>query len=79
MSAEVLFPVTVTFENGETAQYSSVTDLECNLEHFDSTVETRCRVADARGRPVHLKVHLLEVKELRLMPPAVPGGERNGA
>lgn len=67
MSAEVAFPVIVTFENGETERYSSVDELECNLESFDSDTESQCKVVDAHGRPVHLKIELLELKELRLL------------
>ena len=60
------FPVTVHFEDGEEASYADEQDLEMNLEDFDSHVDTGCKVTDARGRPVRLKVKLLELKELSL-------------
>lgn len=67
MDADVVFPISVTFENGEVEQYESVEDLELNLEDFDSDVDVECRVVDGLGRPVRLKLKLLDVKELSLV------------
>ena len=67
MNSGVIFPVSVTFENGEVERYESVEDLEHNLEDFDSDVDVECRVMDNLGRPVRLKLKLLEVKELTLV------------
>ena len=67
METDVIFPVSVTFENGEVERYESVEDLELNLEDFDSDVDVECRVVDSLGRPVRLKLKLLEVKELSLV------------
>jgi hypothetical protein len=67
MATDVIFPLSVTFENGEVAQYESVEDLELNLEDFDSDVDAGCRIIDGLGRPVRLKLKLLEVKELSLI------------
>ena len=64
--SEVVFPVRVTFENGLVESYSSVIDLERNLEHFDSDTAKGCSVVDALGRQVHLKLDTLELKELSL-------------
>jgi hypothetical protein len=69
MSAKVLSPVTVTFEDGESDRYSSVEDLGCNLEFFDSDADNRCSVVDDHGRPVRLKIRSLELQELRLLSP----------
>jgi hypothetical protein len=67
MNSDVSFPVSVTFENGEVERYENVEELELNLEDFDSDVDVECRVVDSLGRPVRLKLKLLEVKELTLV------------
>jgi len=66
MGTDVIFPISVTFEDGEVKQYESAEDLALNLEDFDSDVDVECRVVDGLGRPVRLKLKLLEVKELSL-------------
>ena len=63
----VVFPLFVRFEDGSIEQYEDVIDLELNLEDFDSDIDVACRVYDNLGRPVHLKLKLLEVKELFLL------------
>lgn len=60
------FPIYVRFENGEFEQYDDVDELIHNLEHFDSDRDTDCQARDARGRPVRLKLTLLDLKELSL-------------
>jgi hypothetical protein len=67
MNSDVIFPVSVIFENGEVECYESVEDLERDLEDFDSDIDVECRVVDSFGRPVRLKLKLLEVKELSLV------------
>jgi hypothetical protein len=67
LNTEVLFPVSVTFEDGSVEQYESIEDLELNLEDFDSGSNIECRVEDNLGRLVHLRLKLLEVQELRLI------------
>ncbi len=67
MNSDVIFPLSVTFENGEVELYESVEDLELNLEDFDSDVDVECRIEDSLGRPVRLKLKLLKVKELTLV------------
>jgi hypothetical protein len=61
-----VFPLTVRFEDGGEEQYESVEDLEQNLENFDSDADVGCRVTDALGRPVRLKIKLLSLKVLAL-------------
>lgn len=60
------FPISVRFENGEVEEYGDVDELIHNLEDFDTDVNTDCDVRDARGRPVKLKLKLLDLKELSL-------------
>jgi hypothetical protein len=67
METDVEFPLTVTFEDGVVEQYDSIEALEQNLEDFDSDLDVECRIIDNRGRPVHLKLKTLEVKELSLL------------
>lgn len=66
MSTDVVFPVSTTFEDGEVEQYEDVEDLIYNLEDFDSDADAGCRVIDKLGRPVRLKLKLLELEELSL-------------
>lgn len=56
MKAEVVFPISVKFENGEIETYDDVEDLETNLEVFDSELATDCEVKDRLGRHVRLKI-----------------------
>jgi len=63
---EVVFPLTVFFENGETEAYEDVEDLELNLEDFDSDTDTACGVRDNLGRKVRLKIHLLSLETLEV-------------
>jgi hypothetical protein len=61
------FPITVTFADGEQELFEDATDLEMNLEMFDSDRETECHVQDALGRTVRLTISEnldLEVLEL---------------
>lgn len=60
------FPIFVRFEDGEVEQYDDVEELILNLEDFDSDLDTDCDARDARGRPVRLKLKLLDLKELSL-------------
>ena len=58
--------LSVRFEDGEVEQFEGVEDLEQNLEDFDSDLDVTCEVRDKLGRPVCLKVKMLELKELSL-------------
>ena len=60
------FPISVRFENDEVEEYEDAHDLIHNLEDFDTDINTDCDVRDARGRPVRLKLKLLDLKELSL-------------
>lgn len=63
---DVIFPISVRFEDGEIQQFDSIESLEQDLEDFDSDLEVDCQVRDNLGRHVRLKVELLELKELSL-------------
>jgi hypothetical protein len=65
---QVQFPIRVTFEDGQSETYSSIADIELNLEDFNSSEAKHCKVEDAMGRPVLLHVSLLKLRELRLAP-----------
>jgi hypothetical protein len=67
LNTEVVFPVSVTFEDSSVELYESIEDLAHNLEDFDSDLDVGCRVEDSLGRPVHLKLKLLEVRELSVI------------
>jgi hypothetical protein len=63
---QVVFPLSIQFEDGEIEQYESVEDLELNLEDFDSEQDIACSVKDAQGRSVKLKIKFLKLEELSL-------------
>lgn len=62
----VEFPLTVTFENGSKKEFEDESDLEMDLDDFDSSTATGCRVTDAQGREVHLLTKWLCVFRLEL-------------
>jgi hypothetical protein len=64
---EVVYPITVRFEDGSIERYDDVEMLETDLEDFDSDVDTGCEARDKLGRVVRLKVDMLELKELSLL------------
>jgi hypothetical protein len=68
----VVFPLVVTFEDGESESYADERDLAAKLEDFDSAVDADCHVADALGRPVFLRLKVLRLVELRLASPMPP-------
>ena len=59
------FPLKVRFQDGDEEPYDSAEDLEMNLEEFDSDDEG-CRVTDALGRPVRLKLDPTGIKAFSL-------------
>ncbi|HEX8179357.1 MAG TPA: hypothetical protein VF525_07420 [Pyrinomonadaceae bacterium] len=70
MKTEVEFPLTVLFEDGSVEQFDSIERLEQDLEDFDSDLDVACSVTDKFGRPVRLKLKMLEVKEVSLLHPS---------
>jgi hypothetical protein len=69
MSNSVIFPIRVYFEDGEVQEYEDVSDLEMNLEDFDSDLDKDCKIVDKLGRPVKLKLKLLQVESICLDSP----------
>ncbi len=53
---KVLFPIKVEFDDGEIEFFQTVCELECDLEVFDSDIYTDCKVSDAKGNSIRLKV-----------------------
>jgi len=66
MDADIVFPISIRFDDGVVEQFQSREDLELDLEYFDSEKAPDCEVTDKLGRRVRLKVHALDIKELRL-------------
>ena len=64
---EVVYPISIRFEDGSVEQYDGVESLETDLEDFDSDVDTNCEARDKLGRLVRLRVDMLELKELSLL------------
>jgi hypothetical protein len=56
MNDDVVFPISVKFEDGTIETYDDVDGLETDLEVFDSDVCTDCEVRDFLGRRVRIKV-----------------------
>jgi hypothetical protein len=56
MNDDVVFPISVKFEDGTIETYDDVDGLETDLEVFDSDFCTDCEVRDYLGRRVRLKV-----------------------
>ena len=68
MSDNVVFPISVKFEDGATETYDDVDALETDLEVFDSDLSTDCEVRDYLGRHVRLKIgENLVLEELSLI------------
>lgn len=55
---EVVFPLTMTWEDGSKQKFQSRAELECDLEDFDSAREPSCKLVDAYGRDVRIKISL---------------------
>lgn len=72
MNDDVTFPLRVYFENGEIQEYESISDLEMNLEDYDSDIDSDCRIVDKFGRSVRLKLRLLQVESLCLESSLLP-------
>jgi hypothetical protein len=66
MNADVVFPISIRFEDGEVEYFQSRKDLEMDLEYFDSEKARDCEVKDKLGKRVRLYVYALEIKELSL-------------
>ena len=63
-----LFPIRVLFEDGSIDTFDSVSDLETNLEVFNSDLSPNCAVTDALGRKVRLRIdNSLVLQELALL------------
>ena len=62
--ADVVFPISIRFEDGEVQEFQNREDLELDLEYFNSEKATDCVVTDKLGRRVRLEVHALEIKKL---------------
>jgi hypothetical protein len=61
---EPIFPISVICGENDVETYNDVEELVCNLENFDSDIDTDCEVRDILGRRLRLKLKLLELREL---------------
>lgn len=68
INEDIISPIYVQFDNGEVEAYATVEDLVCNLEDFDSDSTVDCKVTDSSGRPLRLKLELLDLRELSVIP-----------
>lgn len=66
MDVDVVFPISVRFDDGEVQEFDNREELEMTLEYFDSEEERGSIVTDKLGRRVRLKVYELDIKELSL-------------
>ncbi len=65
IDSSIVFPLTLTWEDGSTQSLSSLADIECNLEDYDSSRELNCSIVDAEGFDVHLKVSMTWIENLK--------------
>jgi hypothetical protein len=63
---EVLFPLTLVWDNGEVETYGDFGDLQCNLECFHSDEDRDCILTDRKGRRVRLHMVTMDVRVLEL-------------
>lgn len=61
----VEFPLALKWEDSTFQVFHDIGDIQCNLEDFDSDKEPDCRVTDARGRRVTLKVSMTWIEVLQ--------------
>lgn len=62
-----IFPITFRWaKTGEVETFESLKDIECNVEHFDSDARD-AEVTDAKGRPVRIRVSLLDTETFELL------------
>ena len=75
-----VFPLTVTYADGQRTTVDDIADAECNLEWLDTDdLKEPVTVLDKLGRRVRLKVEALAVKRLELMnSPAVSSRTSSG-
>ena len=68
MNDKPVFPITVLFlEDGDKWVLNNLSELECNLEWFDSKDKNEnAQVTDNNGKPVILVVEKLKLKLLEL-------------
>jgi hypothetical protein len=64
MEPDVVFPISICFDDGEVQEFQNCEDLELDLEYFDSEKATDCIVTDKLARRVRLEVYSLRIKEL---------------
>lgn len=68
-----MFPVTFHWiKTGEVERFDSLQEIECNVEHFDSDVG-EAKVIDAMGRPVKMRISLLNAEVFELEQPRRSG------
>jgi hypothetical protein len=61
----VVFPLLLTWEDGSKQLFANRAALECDLEDFDSEKEPKCKMVDAEGYEVAIKVSLTWVERLQ--------------
>jgi len=61
---KVVFPITMTWEDGSTQVLPNLASLECDLEDFDSAREPTCKIVDAEGFDVTVHVSLTWIQHV---------------
>ena len=72
IDANVVFPLLLTWEDGSTDEFESRGALECDLEDFDSEKEPNCKMVDAEGHEVSIKVSMTWVERLQRVSSKTP-------
>ncbi len=61
----MVFPLLLTWEDGSKQLFANRAALECDLEDFDSEKEPNCKIVDAEGLEVSIKVSMTCVERLQ--------------
>lgn len=62
---KVVFPLVLTWDDGSKDEFESRGELECDLEDFDSEREPNCKMVDAEGYEISIKVSMTWVERLQ--------------
>jgi hypothetical protein len=60
----IQFPLTLIWEDGSSQELVDISDIQCNLEDFDSSKSPQCILTDANGERIDLRVSMTWIERL---------------
>ncbi|WP_395750657.1 hypothetical protein [Prosthecobacter sp.] len=63
--SKVVFPLLLAWEDGSQQLFANRAALECDLEDFDSEKELSCKMVDAEGYEVSIKISMTWLERLQ--------------